>query len=56
MKNIKPTSDWFHLGASSILQPLSEEFLYRSSENVDRDCWRLCLRLKSSSPKKVDHA
>ena len=36
--------DWIHLGASSVLQPLSEEFLYRSPvEPVRRHCRRRVL-------------
>ena len=46
------TRVWVHLGASGVLQPLSEEFLYRSPGA------RLCLtcRRPSDRPRGKDHA
>lgn len=36
------SSNWFYLGASGILQPLSEEFLYRAAQNRGRHTCRWC--------------
>jgi len=34
------TPAWWLLGATGLLQPLSEEFLYRSPRLGDNACWR----------------
>ena len=38
--NNRPNTSWWHLGATGLLQPLSEDFLYRSPQRAERHCWR----------------
>ena len=46
------TGVWVHLGASGVLQPLSEEFLYRSpAARASLTCRRPSVR-----PRSEDHA
>jgi len=33
---------WLYLGASGVLQPLSEEFLYRAADDALRNACRRC--------------
>ncbi len=49
---ISPVRTWIHLGASGILQPLSEEFLYRSPTDPVR--YACCRR--SAPLGRQDHA
>lgn len=35
---------WLHLGASGLLQPLSEEFLYRAAPDALHTACRWCAR------------
>jgi len=34
------TAKWWHLGATGVLQPLSEDFLYRSPQCPPSASWR----------------
>jgi len=47
-----PTKVWIYLGASGVLQPLSEEFLYRSPSDPAR---HVC-RWWPAPPRRQDHA
>jgi len=39
-KNRLGSPSWWHLGATGLLQPLSEDFLYRSPQRAPRSSWR----------------
>ena len=39
----KINKNWVYLGATAILQPLSEEFLYRAAQNRAKHTCRWCL-------------
>ena len=38
---------WWHLGATGLLQPLSEDFLYRSPQQADPGSW--CRRARQTA-------